>query len=71
VRSIVIQLYNCVIQYNGGLKTERYDKKQVVLLVSLTKPYQGFNLEGNQKYGGGDTSESSLVSSRSKGDLAR
>jgi len=21
VRSIVIQLYNCVIQYNGGLKT--------------------------------------------------
>jgi len=42
----------------------------VVLLVSLTKSYQGFNLEGNQKYGGGDTSESSLVSSCSKDNLA-
>jgi len=76
VRSIVIRLYHCVAQYDGGLKTVasqdgRYDKKQVVLLVSLNKSYQGFNLEGNQKYGGGDTSESSLVSSRSKGDLAR
>ena len=76
VRNKVIQLYYCVVQYNGGLKTVasqdgRYDKKQVVLLVSLNKSYQGFNLEGNQKYGGGDTSESSLVSSRSKGDLAR
>jgi len=64
-----------VIQYDGGLKTVayyygRYDKKQVVLLVSLIKSYQGFNHEGNQKYGSGDTSESSLVSSRSKDGLA-
>ena len=60
-KSIVIRLYNCGFQYQRVLKTERYDKKQVVLLVSLNKSYQGFNLEGNQKYGGGDTSESSLV----------
>jgi len=64
-----------VAQYDGGLKTVasqdgRYDKKQVVLLVSLNKSYQGFNLEGNQKYGCRETSESSLVSSRSKGGLA-
>ena len=76
VRSIVIQLYHCVIQYNGGLKTValqdgRYDKKQVVLLVSLTCLYQEICFEGNQKYGGGDTSESSLVSSCSKDNLAR
>jgi hypothetical protein len=76
VRNIVIRLYHCVIQYDGGLKTVasqdgRYDKKQVVLLVSLNKSYQGFNLEGNQKYGSGDTSESSLVSGRSKDGLAR
>ena len=63
-------------QYNGGLKTvalqdERYDKKQVVLLVSLTCLYQEICFEENQKYGGGDTSESSLVSGRSKDDLAR
>ena len=71
VRSIVIQLYHRVIQYNGNLKTERYGGKQVVLLSSLICLYQEINSEGNQKYGGGDTSESSLVSSRSKGDLAR
>ena len=62
-------------QYDGGLKTVasqdgRYDKKQVVLLLSLTKSYQGFNLEGNQKYGDRDISESSLVSGRSKDGLA-
>jgi hypothetical protein len=71
VRSIVIQLYHCVIQYNGGLKTERYGGKQVVLLLPLILLYQEFNFEGNQKYGGGDTSESSLVSSCSKDNLAR
>ena len=63
-------------QYNGGLKTValqdgRYDKKQVVLLVSLTCLYQEIRYEGNQKYGDRDISESSLVSGRSKDDLAR
>jgi len=76
VKNIVIRLYYCVIQYDGGLKIVasqdgRYDKKQVVLLVSLTKSYQGFNHEGNQKYGSRDVTESSLVSSCSKDNLAR
>ena len=59
-----------MIQYDGSLKTERYGGKQVVLLSSLIKLYQGFNSEGNQKYEGRDVLESSLVSSRSKGGLA-
>ena len=42
----------------------------MVLLVSLTKSYQGFNLEGNQKYDDRDVISGSLVSSRPKGDLA-
>jgi len=42
----------------------------VVLLSSLVKFYQEFNFEGVQKYGDRDISESSLVSSRSKGGLA-
>ena len=67
---MVIQLYNCVIQYNGNLKTERYGWVQVVLLQSLIWIYQGSYLEGVQKYGGRETSEGSLVSSRSKDDLA-
>ena len=57
-------------QYDGNLKTERYGGKQVVLLSSLIRLYQGFNSEGNQKYEGRDVLESSLVSSRSKGGLA-
>jgi hypothetical protein len=60
-----------VIQYNGNLKTERYGEKQVVLLSSFIKLYQGFSFEGVQKYGSRDVTESSLVSSRSKGGLAR
>jgi hypothetical protein len=59
-----------VTQYDGNLKTERYGGKQVVLLSSLIRLYQGFNSEGNQKYEGRDVLESSLVSSRSKGGLA-
>jgi hypothetical protein len=59
-----------VIQYDGNLKTERYGEKQVVLLSSLMKLYQGFCLEGVQKYGSRDVTESSLVSGRSKGGLA-
>ena len=52
------------------LKTERYDKKQVVLLVSLIYLYQEIYYEVDLKYGGRDISESSLVSSRSKDGLA-
>jgi len=59
-----------VIQYDGNLKTERYGEKQVVLLSSLMKLYQGFCFEGVQKYGSRDVTESSLVSSRSKDGLA-
>ena len=59
-----------MIQYNGNLKTERYGEKQVVLLSSLSDVYQDISYEGVQKYGDRDISESSLVSSRSKGGLA-
>ena len=59
-----------MIQYDGNLKTERYGKKQVVLLLSLSDVYQDISYEGVQKYGDRDISESSLVSSRSKGGLA-
>ena len=38
--------------------------------MSLNKSYQGFNLEENQKYDDRDVISGSLVSSRSKGDLA-
>ena len=59
-----------MIQYDGYLKTERYGEVRVVSLSSLIKLYQGFDFEGIQKYGGRDVTESSLVSSRSKGGLA-
>ncbi len=59
-----------MIQYDGNLKTERYGKKQVVLLLSLSNTYQGVRFEEVQKYGSRDVTESSLVSSRSKGGLA-
>ena len=59
-----------MIQYDGYLKTERYDEKQVVLLSSLIKLYQWFSFEDVQKYGSRDVTESSLVSSRSKDGLA-
>ena len=66
VRSMVIQLYNCVIQYNGNFKTERYGDVQVVLLLSLIFLYQEIYYEVNLKYGNGDITESSLVFRRSK-----
>ena len=56
---MVIQLYNCVIQYNGNFKTERYGDVRVVSLSSLMKLYQGFCLEGVQKYEDRDILESS------------
>lgn len=71
VRSIVIRLYHYVIQYDGNLKTERYGEVRVVSLSSFIKLYQEFSFEGVQKYGSRDVTESSLVSSRSKGGLAR
>jgi len=54
---MVIQLYNCVIQYNGNLKTERYGCVQVVLLQSLSNIYQGVSYEEVQKCGGRETLE--------------
>ena len=59
-----------MIQYDGNLKTERYGEKQVVLLLSLSNTYQGVRFEEVQKYGSRDVTESSLVSGRSKDDLA-
>ena len=70
VKNIVIQLCNCVIQYDGDLKTERYDSVQVVLLLSLSNIYQDVSYEGDLKYRDGDISESSSVSSCSKDDLS-
>jgi hypothetical protein len=59
VKHRVIQLYYCVFQYYRVLKTERYVNVQVVLLLTLIKPYQRLNLEVILKYGDGDISESS------------
>ena len=55
----IIRFYYCVFQYQRGLKTERYDNKQVVLTLSLIDFYQGVNHEVILKYGDGDISESS------------
>lgn len=62
-----IQLYYCVFQYKRYLKTERYVRVQVVLLLTLILIYQDYYLEVVLKYGGRDTSESSLVFSDPKG----
>ena len=59
-----------MIQYDGSLKTERYGEVRVVSLSSFIKLYQELSFEGVQKYGNRDVTESSLVSSRSKGGLA-
>ena len=55
----VIQFHYCVLQYDRVLKTERYVNVQVVLLLTLTVPYQGFDHEVVLRYGDGDISESS------------
>ena len=65
-RSASIQLYHCVFQYKRCLKTERYVRVQVVLLLTLILIYQDYYLEVVLTYGGRDTSESSLVFSGSK-----
>ena len=65
-RHVVIRLRNCVIQYLGCLKTERYDFVQVVLLLSLPFSYQGWGYEDERKYGDRDISKGSLVFGCSK-----
>ena len=62
----VIRFYYCVFQYKRVLKTVRYVDVQVVLLLTLIVPHQGFGHEVILKYGDGDISEGSLVFSRSK-----
>jgi hypothetical protein len=57
----IIRFYYCVFHYDRILKTERYVNVQVVLLLTLTVPYQGFDHEVVLKYGNGDISRSSLV----------
>jgi hypothetical protein len=66
----IIRFYYCVFHYDRILKTERYDNKQVVLTLSLIKPYQRLNLEVILKYGDGDISRSSLVFRCSKDNEA-
>jgi hypothetical protein len=68
---MVIQLYNCGVQYDSWLKTERYEFVQVVLLFSLTLVYQDMCYEVDLKYGDRDISESSLVFPCSKDEEAR
>jgi len=46
----VIQPYNCGIQYQRVLKTERYDDKRVVPKSSLTIVYQDMSHEVILKY---------------------
>ena len=70
VGSKVIQPYHCGIQYKRNLKDESQVVVQVVLLTTLMTIYQGCYPEEVLKYGGRDISESSKVSSRSKGGLA-
>jgi hypothetical protein len=65
-RNMVIQLCDCGIQCNGVLKVERHGEKQVVLLPSLIRIYQGSFYEEVQKHGGRDVSESSCVFCGSK-----
>ena len=66
----IIQFYYCVFQYQRVLKTERYVSVRVVPLLTLTNFYQGVSFEVVLKYGDGDISESSWVSTRSKDGLA-
>jgi len=70
VGSRVIQPYHYGIQYERNLKDESQVIVQVVLLITLISTYQGCYFEGVSEYGGRDISESSKVSSRSKGGLA-
>jgi len=66
----IIRFYYCVFHYDRILKTERYVNVRVVPLLTLTIPYQGFDLEVVLKYGNGDISRSSLVFRCSKDNEA-
>jgi hypothetical protein len=66
----IIRFYYCVFHYDRILKTERYVNVRVVPLLTLTVPYQGFDLEVVLKYGNGDISRSSLVFRCSKDNEA-
>ena len=41
-KSMLIQVYDCVVHYERRLKTERYVSVQVVLLFTLLLVYQDF-----------------------------
>ena len=58
-KSMLIQVYYCVIQYKRNLKIERYVNVQVVLLFTLFVIYQGYLFEEFLKYEDGDILESS------------
>ena len=58
-KSMLIQVYYCVIQYKRNLKTERYVNVQVVLLFTLFIIYQDYLFEEFLKYEDGDILESS------------
>ena len=57
-------------QYQRHLKVERQASVQVVLLQTLILLYQGEIIEVDSHHGGRETSEGSLVSCRSKDDMA-
>ncbi len=44
-KSMLIQVYDCVLHYKRWLKIERYANVQVVLLFALTLVYQDMRLE--------------------------
>lgn len=67
----IIRFHYCVSQYKRILKAERYVSVRVVSLLTLTNFYQGVSFEVVLKYGNGDISRSSWVSTRSKNGLAR
>lgn len=71
VKHEIIRFHYCVFQYYRSLKTERYVGVRVVSLLTLTYFYQGVRFEVVLKYGNGDISRSSWVSTRSKDGLAR
>jgi hypothetical protein len=64
--TVVITWFNIKV----GLNTERYAYVQVVLLLALKCLYQELFTEVDSKYGGRETSEGSLVSCRSKDNMA-
>ena len=58
-KSMLIQVYYCVIQYKRSLKAERHVEVQVVLLFTLFLIYQDYLFEDFLKYEDGDILESS------------